>query len=797
MELLRQYQLDIMLVMIGICGITVFFVYFTGALSRKRKLTLMALESFATILLCSDRLAYLYRGDLSRTGYWMVRISNFLVFLMTLEVVLMLNIYISDLMTKEGGHKYPPFALRICEIIITVGVVLLVISQFTGLYYTFDDSNHYVRSPGFLLSYIPPLSVMLIQFGVIIANGSCLRKMIRYPLIFFAVVPVIASVVQYFTYGVSLINMSIVGMAVVLYTFVLVDINSTVSQTHKLEIDYLRRQQKSMHRLFEQTATALASAIDAKDKYTHGHSSRVAEYSKRIAELAGKSEEECEEIYFSALLHDVGKIGIPDYIINKDGRLSDEEYEAIKQHPIIGRNILSSINEYPYLSIAAHHHHERYDGRGYPDKLKGEDIPDIARIVAVADAYDAMTSKRSYRDSIPQSKVREEIIKGAGSQFDPVFANIMQHLIDLDTQYDLRERSEITRFAGKEELEIGEYRSTISEGIHVTANKMKVKMVYSPKDEDAPGKSMAALVLFDSNDGHVYSDERKQKELHYFEYGEIFFDGKTLVSGARKMEVSIEQDKENQDESSRNRRNAADYTIEAVRFKDHALIKISGERKTVEVTVALPDSSRYLYLGITGQFCNIGGLKIEKSEETIGKDYIKRIADEISFINVPEGDIPNVQIDTYRADATEGIPITDGLEISFHSMSLPTANLIWHGPYISIFHSGDKRIFGPGYREFALIRIDGENWETDNAGKSEMFVNRRDDFEGWENWKKRNKEGIDCVVRFMRKGNTITTITENMGIYVKNVTTITDDTTDIYAGLTGDQCALTNIRIKA
>ena len=202
----------------------------------------------------------------------------------------------------------------------------------------------------------------------------------------------------------------------------------------------LKKKTESMKRLFEETATALVNSIDAKDKYTHGHSERVAEYSRKIAEASGKSEEECEEIYFSALLHDVGKIGIPLDIINKDARLTDEEYETIKMHPVIGEQILSSISEYPYLSVAAHFHHERYDGKGYPERLKGEEIPEIARIVAVADAYDAMTSKRSYRDPLPQSKVREEIVRGAGSQFDPAFAQVMQRIIDLDTEYVLREK---------------------------------------------------------------------------------------------------------------------------------------------------------------------------------------------------------------------------------------------------------------------------------------------------------------------------------------------------------------------
>ena len=184
---------------------------------------------------------------------------------------------------------------------------------------------------------------------------------------------------------------------------------------------------------------ALANAIDAKDKYTNGHSIRVAEYSKMIAEKAGKSEDECYKIYYAALLHDVGKIGVPGEIINMNRRLTDEEFSHIKQHPVVGNQILSSIKEHPWLSLGAHFHHERYDGRGYPEGLKGDEIPEIGRIIAVADAYDAMTSNRSYRNAIPQNVVREEMVKGSGTQFDPAFAAIMVELIDEDTEYTMKE----------------------------------------------------------------------------------------------------------------------------------------------------------------------------------------------------------------------------------------------------------------------------------------------------------------------------------------------------------------------
>ena len=193
-------------------------------------------------------------------------------------------------------------------------------------------------------------------------------------------------------------------------------------------------------RLFEEMVLALAKTIDAKDKYTRGHSERVADYSKRIAIQAGESKRIQEEIYYIGLVHDIGKIGIPRNIINKPGRLTDEEYLAIQAHTVIGASILQDIDEVPWFAIGAHYHHERYDGSGYPQHLKGSQIPKYARIIAVADAYDAMTSKRSYRDALSQDSVRAEIVKGKGKQFDPFYADIMLAMIDEDKEYDMREK---------------------------------------------------------------------------------------------------------------------------------------------------------------------------------------------------------------------------------------------------------------------------------------------------------------------------------------------------------------------
>ncbi len=195
-------------------------------------------------------------------------------------------------------------------------------------------------------------------------------------------------------------------------------------------------------RMFLNVVRSLADAIDAKDRYTSGHSRRVAEYSAMIAREMGKSEEDIKMIYYAGLLHDVGKIRVPGSVINKPGKLSDDEYDLMKTHPVSGFHILFDIHDDQRIVYGAKYHHERYDGKGYPNGLEGECIPEISRIIAVADAYDAMTSDRSYRKAIPQEAVRMEIENGKGVQFDPEVADVMLKIIDRDKDYSLRQKNE-------------------------------------------------------------------------------------------------------------------------------------------------------------------------------------------------------------------------------------------------------------------------------------------------------------------------------------------------------------------
>lgn len=314
--------------------------------------------------------------------------------------------------------------LVLCGVCIIIGMILVVISQFTGLYYTFDESNTYQRAPGFIVCYLVPIVTLLLQLSVFAAHHQDIRSTTVFPLSLFTVLPLIAAVVQVFAYGVSLVNLTIPLAAVLLYVYSIDQLNEQADRAQRLEIEYLKAEEREARMMFEQTAIALASAIDAKDTYTRGHSTRVTSYARRIAERAGKDEDYCEDVYYAGLLHDVGKIGVPDAIINKAGKLTDEEYDVIKTHPGVGSHILESISQSPFLHIGARHHHERYDGRGYPDQLTREDIPDLARIIAVADAYDAMSSKRSYRDVMPQAAVREQIERRLGTQFDPEYGKI-------------------------------------------------------------------------------------------------------------------------------------------------------------------------------------------------------------------------------------------------------------------------------------------------------------------------------------------------------------------------------------
>jgi putative nucleotidyltransferase with HDIG domain len=222
-------------------------------------------------------------------------------------------------------------------------------------------------------------------------------------------------------------------LAMVFINIVFVSINIAVvikDHQYKVRTEHDRK-------IIIQSMKTFTNFIDAKDKYTRGHSIRVGFYTKKIAERMDFDEDELDNIYYIALLHDVGKINISDAILNKPGKLDDEERDIIKTHTTNGAQILKDFSSVPHIVEGARYHHERYDGKGYPEGLAGENIPLVARIICVADAFDAMNSDRCYRKAYPMEKIVKELKEGAGKQFDPEVVKVMLEMIEEKVFYGI------------------------------------------------------------------------------------------------------------------------------------------------------------------------------------------------------------------------------------------------------------------------------------------------------------------------------------------------------------------------
>ena len=246
----------------------------------------------------------------------------------------------------------------------------------------------------------------------------------------------IESVSVYFVATISGIFIGI-GMIILLFTNIvrtIQKIHMVEEKRHQLELEIEKKENK---KITLQMMESLSTTIEAKDEYTRGHSRRVAQYAALIAENLGWSKEEIQNLKNCAYLHDIGKIGIPDQILNKPGKLTNEEFNLIKQHTTIGQDILKDITIIPHIDEVTRSHHEHYDGTGYPDGLKGNEIPIQARVIALADSYDAMNSRRIYRNTLSHGRIYHEIQMNAGTQFDPEITKVFLKLMDNGSLYNL------------------------------------------------------------------------------------------------------------------------------------------------------------------------------------------------------------------------------------------------------------------------------------------------------------------------------------------------------------------------
>lgn len=325
---------------------------------------------------------------------------------------------------------------------------------------------------------------------------------------------VIETIATYYMVTISGIFLGI-GLLILLF----INILRTIARIRNLELE---RRQKEMHRRREQmeklslqVLRTLSTTIETKDEYTRGHSHRVGEYAALIARELGWSQEEIINLKNTADLHDIGKIGVPDTILNKPTKLTEDEYIIIKDHTVIGAEILKNITLIPHSAEVARSHHERYDGTGYPDGLKGEDIPLYARVIAVADSYDAMSSRRIYRSALSRQEICEEIRSNQGKQFDPVIAEVFLRLLTED-RLQVQEADSTTPENADQpnmEFEIGKFVSDIMQTMKVQEDSENFDFLTGLPMRNA-GEKLAARLMEEHDGCLIFMDMDNLKQIN-------------------------------------------------------------------------------------------------------------------------------------------------------------------------------------------------------------------------------------------------------------------------------------------
>lgn len=364
-------------------------------------------------------------------------------FIMLMLCPLPISLYVNNL--QKG--KYKKIFQSICFIAL-LNFIICTILHLTGVadYIETMPAAHAIL----IITFLAVILTFWIRYWNHRSRSDCL--------LFFGLLITMLSVIfeaisVYYKVSVSGV---FVGIAILILLFINVIytihiIRDIIKHQQQEELD---KRKKNIEEMSLQLMQMLSTTIEAKDEYTKGHSHRVAEYSVLIARELGWNEKELSNLKNAAHLHDIGKIAIPDTILNKPSKLSEEEFSIIKEHTIIGANILKNISLIDHVQEIVRNHHERYDGNGYPDGLKGKEIPLHARIVTVADSYDAMSSQRIYRNQLPPEKIIQELENNKGTQFDPEITDIFLKLLREDRIHVKEDHLSITENTQIPEAEI-------------------------------------------------------------------------------------------------------------------------------------------------------------------------------------------------------------------------------------------------------------------------------------------------------------------------------------------------------
>lgn len=325
--------------------------------------------------------------------------------------------------------------LTVNKVVLFVTLIIAMSSPVTGAIFEVTEMGIYLHGPLYFICYLLPCAYIVEAMVVVALRSSHFSRAEFTTIVTFAVVGGLGLLLQAFFFKNTLLTFfgASLGAFILFFGLETPDYRKMVFAVDQLEklkgsleeeverqVKLSTARQERIEKLSLETVWALAEAINAKDVYTQGHSTRVAIYSAALAYSMGWDNAEIEDLFQAAILHDIGKIGIKDSVLNKPGKLTDEEFEEIKMHTVRGAQVLENVTSYPAAKVVARSHHERWDGKGYPDGLAAEEIPLMARLVAIADSYDAMNSERVYRKPLSREVIREELVKGSGVQFDPV-----------------------------------------------------------------------------------------------------------------------------------------------------------------------------------------------------------------------------------------------------------------------------------------------------------------------------------------------------------------------------------------
>ena len=401
---------------------------------------------------------------------------------------------------------------RLYQIIVYISTGNLFVCSFLHFFGVLD----YIQTlPLGQLMLVATLAVVLIT--TIRALRHSTDKTDRLVLAGLIVVFITVAIETASTYYMVTISGIFLGIGLLILLFI--NILRTIAQIRNLELE---RRQKEMHRRREQmeklslqVLRTLSTTIETKDEYTRGHSHRVGEYAALIARELGWSQEEIINLKNTADLHDIGKIGVPDTILNKPTKLTEDEYIIIKDHTVIGAEILKNITLIPHAAEVARSHHERYDGTGYPDGLKGEDIPLYARVIAVADSYDAMSSRRIYRSALSRQEICEEIRSNQGKQFDPVIAEVFLRLLTED-QLQVQEADSTTPENADQpnmEFEIGKFVSDIMQTMKAQEDSENFDFLTGLPMRNA-GEKLAARLMEEHDGCLIFMDMDNLKQIN-------------------------------------------------------------------------------------------------------------------------------------------------------------------------------------------------------------------------------------------------------------------------------------------